>query len=139
MKTLDHYITLLESLSPANLGQLYELVCEDVRFSDPFNQVTGVEGYLELLGDMFQRLDEVRFTVHDCVQKGPIAYLYWTFTASSKTTGRLNFQGTSRLLFAEDGRVASHQDFWDSAAIYQQLPIIGILMRWLQRRAAHHG
>lgn len=139
MNTLDHYITLLENLAPANLEQLRELVSDDVHFSDPFNQVAGVEGYLELLREMFQRLDDVRFNVHERVQHDSIAYLYWTFTASSKTTGELHFQGTSRLLFTDDGRVASHQDFWDSAAIYQQLPIIGILIRWLQKRAAHRG
>ena len=137
MNTLDHYITLLENLSPANLEQLRELVDNDIRFSDPFNEVAGVDAYLQLLRDMFQRLEDVRFTIRESVKQDRIAYLYWTFSASSKITGKLHFQGTSRLLFAEDGRVVCHQDFWDSAAIYQQLPIIGILVRWLRKRAAH--
>jgi steroid delta-isomerase len=31
----------------------------------------------------------------------------------------------------------SHRDYWDAAGeLYEQLPVIGSLMRWLKRRIA---
>ena len=38
--------------------------------------------------------------------------------------------------FAADGRVAYHRDYWDPAeGIYEKLPWIGGLFRWIRRRA----
>lgn len=35
-----------------------------------------------------------------------------------------------------DGRIAQHRDDWDAAEeLYEKLPAIGALMRWLKRRA----
>lgn len=139
MSSLDHYIAHLETLSPANLGQLRDLVCDDVHFSDPFNDITGADHYLALLNEMFDRLDDIHFTVHEVSREGMVAHLYWTYSASSKLTGQLAFQGTSRIVLAENGLVACHQDFWDSAAVYGRLPLIGRLMGWLKKRTAYRG
>jgi len=33
-------------------------------------------------------------------------------------------------------RVAVHRDYWDAAEeLYEKLPVLGSLMRWLKRRA----
>ena len=35
-----------------------------------------------------------------------------------------------------DGRIVMHRDYWDVAEeLYEKLPLIGALMRWLKRRA----
>jgi hypothetical protein len=40
------------------------------------------------------------------------------------------------LRFAPDGRIAMHRDYWDAAEeLYEKLPLLGGLMRWLKRRA----
>ncbi|MCA0424309.1 MAG: nuclear transport factor 2 family protein, partial [Proteobacteria bacterium] len=40
------------------------------------------------------------------------------------------------LRLAADGRIAEHRDYWDAAEeLYEKLPAIGALMRWLKRRA----
>ncbi len=44
--------------------------------------------------------------------------------------------GGSYLTLAEDGRVKGHRDYWDAAEeLYEKLPVVGGLMRWLKRRA----
>ena len=38
---------------------------------------------------------------------------------------------------AADGRIARHRDYWDAAGeLYEKLPLLGTLMRWLRRRIA---
>ena len=45
-------------------------------------------------------------------------------------------RGASHLRFAPDGRVADHRDYWDAAEeLYEKLPVVGGVMRWLKRRA----
>jgi hypothetical protein len=44
-------------------------------------------------------------------------------------------QGASHLRLDGQGRVAQHRDYWDAAEeLYETLPIVGTLMRWLKRR-----
>ena len=44
--------------------------------------------------------------------------------------------GSSHLHLAADGRIAIHRDYWDAAEeLYEKLPVLGALMRWLKRRA----
>ena len=40
-------------------------------------------------------------------------------------------------MLADDGRITLHRDYWDAAEeLYEKLPVIGTLMRWLRRRLA---
>jgi hypothetical protein len=44
--------------------------------------------------------------------------------------------GASRLVFSAQGLVTLHRDYWDAAEeLYEKLPLVGGLMRWLKRRA----
>jgi steroid Delta-isomerase len=45
-------------------------------------------------------------------------------------------RGGSHIVFGDDGRIALHRDYWDAAEeLYEKLPAVGRLMRWLKRRA----
>jgi hypothetical protein len=40
------------------------------------------------------------------------------------------------VVFNEEGRVTMHRDYWDAAEeLYEKLPVVGALMRWLKKRA----
>jgi hypothetical protein len=39
-------------------------------------------------------------------------------------------------VFDAQGLVTLHRDYWDAAEeLYEKLPVVGALMRWLKRRA----
>ena len=45
-------------------------------------------------------------------------------------------RGGSHLVLAADGRITLHRDYWDAAEeLYEKLPAVGALMRFLKRRA----
>jgi hypothetical protein len=44
--------------------------------------------------------------------------------------------GASHLVFDAASKVQIHRDYWDAAEeLYEKLPWVGSLMRWLKRRA----
>jgi predicted ester cyclase len=146
---LQGYINFLESLSPDNVEQLYEYVAEGIVFSDPFNKISGSKAYVDLLKDMFEKLDDVQFTVYESLyqekdqlsgnlENNNTAYLYWNFSANSGATGKLNFDGSSRLVFNQDGKISSHQDFWDGLAVFQKIPILGAVLRIIKNKVSAH-
>jgi hypothetical protein len=45
-------------------------------------------------------------------------------------------RGGTHLRLAADGRILEHRDYWDAAEeLYEKLPLLGALMRWLKRGA----
>jgi hypothetical protein len=78
--------------------------------------------------------------VRDAVVQGDQCFLTWDFLFRMKRFNRAEqcIRGASQLWLAEDGRIRVHRDYWDAAEeLYEKLPLLGGLMRWLKKKAAH--
>lgn len=131
-------IAAFESLRPEDVGRLAALYTEDARFKDPFNEVQGHAALQQVFAHMFAALDEPRFVVTGAIVQGDQCFLAWDFLFRFKRFSRApqTVRGGSHLVFAPDGRIRLHRDYWDAAEeLYEKLPGIGALMRWLKRRA----
>ena len=127
-----------EQLTPADVARLGEWYAPDARFKDPFNEVQGVAAIQRIFAHMFEALDEPRFVIREAIVQGDQCFLSWDFLFRMKRLRRdlITVHGGSHLVFAADGRVALHRDYWDAAEeLYEKLPLVGGLMRWLKRRA----
>ncbi len=136
---IERIVRLFETISPASLDQVAELYTLDARFKDPFNEVQGPEAIRRIFEHMFESLDEPRFIVRDTIVQGRQAFLTWDFVFRMKRFDRApqTIRGGSHLVLAADGRITLHRDYWDAAEeLYEKLPVVGGLMRWLKRRAA---
>jgi steroid delta-isomerase len=123
------YARFFETLTPATLADLGQVVVPGVRFVDPFNDVVGMDGMRRVLARMFADLPDARFAVSD-VAVGDAAYLRWRFAG-----GRWTIEGVSEVHFAADGRATLHVDHWDAAAqLYQRIPVLGAAIRAVRRR-----
>lgn len=132
-------VTLYETLAPADLPALRGVYADEARFKDPFNQVQGVAAIARIFGHMFRTLDTPRFQVVDIVADGDALFLTWDFTFRTRSAGAqaMSIHGASHLRFDAAGQVALHRDYWDAAEeLYEKLPVLGVLMRWLKQRAA---
>jgi steroid Delta-isomerase len=128
-----------ERLAPADVARLGDWYAPDARFKDPFNEVQGVAAIQRIFAHMFESLDEPRFVIREAIVQGDQCFLSWDFLFRMKRLRRdlITVHGGSHLVFAADGRVALHRDYWDAAEeLYEKLPLVGGLMRWLKRRAA---
>jgi ketosteroid isomerase-like protein len=135
---LKPYVVFFEQLKPEDLTQLARFYANDARFKDPFNEVVGVEAVAGIFRHMFASLDEPRFAVRDVVVQGDQAFLAWDFVFRMRRFNRAEqrIRGGSHLRFGADGRITEHRDYWDAAEeLYEKLPVLGPLMRWLKRRA----
>jgi hypothetical protein len=92
-----------------------------------------------IFSHMFDTLDQPRFAVRDAIVQRDQAFLSWDFRFRMRRfrDDELCVRGGSHLRFAVDGRISDHRDYWDAAEeLYEKLPLVGTLMRWLKRRAA---
>jgi hypothetical protein len=102
--------------------------------------VRGVPQIQQIFLHMYEQLHEPRFIVTARVAQDEQVFLSWDFRFRFRRyrpgTEQL-IRGGSHLLLAPDGRIRSHRDYWDAAEeLYEKLPVVGGLMRWLRRRAS---
>ncbi len=132
-------VTFFEALTAADVKRVGEFYCSDARFKDPFNEVQGHAAIARVFEHMYVALHEPRFVVRDIVAEGDQCFLTWDFLFRFKRfspTLEHCVRGGSHLVFGSDGRIALHRDYWDAAEeLYEKLPAVGALMRWLKRRA----
>lgn len=109
---------------------------ENVRFKDPFNEVKGIESVYKIFAHMYRNLDDPRFIIKEYIEKENIAYVKWEFLFSFKNENEQEmFEGVSRLVMNEEGRVEEHIDYWDAAEnMYEKMPIIGWILRTIKRK-----
>ena len=135
---VQRIVTLFEQLSPQDLPRLAEIYTTDAHFKDPFNAVQGVTAIERVFEHMFSSLEAPRFVIRDVVVQGRQCFLSWDFMFRMKRFNRDEqvIHGGSHLRLAADGRITEHRDYWDAAEeLYEKLPVLGALMRWLKQRA----
>jgi ketosteroid isomerase-like protein len=139
-EALARVVAFYESITSSDIPGLAELYAADAFFKDPFNEVRGVPAIARIFEHMFVQVDAPRFAVRETVAQGDAAFLVWDFEFSFRRplpAGPRRIRGCSHLRFDAAGRVSMHRDYWDAAEeLYEQLPVIGIPMRWLRRRGA---
>ena len=137
--TLDGVARYFETLTPISVAALETYYDPQARFKDPFNQVQGVAAIRHIFEHMFVALDAPRFIITGQVAQGRQCFMTWEFRFRFKRFLRGTEQtilGTSHLVFSEQGLITLHRDYWDAAEeLYEKLPVVGSLMRWLKRRA----
>jgi len=101
--------------------------------------VRGAAAIEKIFRHMFAQVGEPRFLIHDAVIQGEQGFVTWEFRFRMRRFNRDEqvIRGASHLRFDAAGRVVFHRDYWDAAEeLYEKLPLVGSLMRFLRRQAA---
>lgn len=127
-------VAFYQGLNPLSLATLDQVYAEAACFIDPFNDVSGIPAIRRVFDHMFQAVQAPRFEVLESLTEGDSCFLLWHFVFGPP--GReTTVLGGSHLRYAADGRISFHRDHWDPAReLYEQVPVLGWLMRLLRKR-----
>ena len=138
-EAVTRVIAFFENISPADVATIGQFYAPQARFKDPFNEVVGVPAIQGIFAHMFEALEHPRFVVTGRVVQGAQCFLTWDFLFAFKNFEKgvtQTVRGASHLVLDDNGLVTLHRDYWDAAEeLYEKLPVVGALMRWLKRRA----
>lgn len=132
-------IEQFERLTLADVEHLGRYFHAQARFKDPFNEVQGLAPIQQIFRHMFDQVTHPRFVVHQVVAEGRQCFLTWNFHFERRTSSRDAWvvRGATHWQFDGDGLIIDHRDYWDAAEeLYEKLPLLGRLMRWLRRQAS---
>ena len=138
-ESVQRLVTFFEQLQPNDLPRLQTIYAREARFKDPFNEVQGLEAIERIFAHMFDALNSPHFIVTERIVQGHQCFLVWDFRFRFTRFDTATWQtvrGGTHLVFNEAGLVTLHRDYWDAAEeLYEKLPLLSGLMRWLKRRA----
>ncbi|MFM9878987.1 MAG: nuclear transport factor 2 family protein [Burkholderiaceae bacterium] len=137
-------VDFFQALSPRTLQNLGDFYSPDAFFKDPYQEVRGLAPIGRVFAHMYEVLDEPRFVIVDqLASRSPEGvvqcFFNWDFHFRFKRFQPQQAQwihGSSHLKLTPAGLVHYHRDYWDtSEEVYEKLPLLGSLMRWLKKQA----
>jgi hypothetical protein len=137
-KTLiEQFKHCFQDLGKANLSQLSDIYANDVVFKDPVHEIRGLVGLEDYLTTLCPDLSHYRLEYLDELISEHSAYIKWVMHSKHPKLGEkmINVRGVSHLQFSD--KVDFHEDFYDMGAkLYEQIPVLGNVTRWLKLRLA---
>jgi ketosteroid isomerase-like protein len=135
---IQRVIDQFENLSPNSIDALVALYSKDAFFKDPFNEVKGHAHIKHIFSHMFTQVNNPHFVIKNTLENGSHACLVWEFIFQLKQSSEINqvIRGCTWMTFNEELLITEHRDYWDAAEeLYEKIPVLGALMRWLKKRA----
>lgn len=125
-----------EQLSPQTLNNIEQIYAPSTRFIDPFNDLTGCRDTRRVFQHMFDTLDSPRFAVKRIASNGSSGFMTWDFHFSLRGRAQ-RISGCTEFELNDEGLIVLHRDYWDAAAqVYEQIPLLGAIVRFLRRKLA---
>ena len=116
-----------------NLDDVLSFYDEKCCFKDPFHNINSKELIRKLFVNMFQNLNNPRFTDLKMLSDGSIIVLSWTFVFERKGKKIQNrIKGSSWIQVNEKGYISHHHDYWDSVELFQTFRLLKFPLQFIK-------
>ena len=136
---LNNFVATYQKLSNTNLALLADVYHKEVTFIDPLHHVAGFDNLSKYFNNLYQHLTHCQFDIKHVVCCENEAALYWQMSYKHPKLNQGNMvvvEGHSQIKGHED-KVIYHRDYLDiGAMLYEQLPLLGRLIKWIKARAS---
>ena len=136
---VQKFIDTYQTLNIKSLDSLANIYTSDIVFEDPLHQVSGLSSMESYFEQLYLNLNSSHFDVFDRHIVGDHAFIYWRMTFSHKRINKgedIVVNGHSKLTFDGD-KVCYHRDYFDlGELIYQHVPVLGGLIKHINRKAS---
>jgi hypothetical protein len=134
---IERFKNYFRVMHEADLARLREIYSDQILFKDPVHDIRGLVELEDYFTSMCADLSDCRFEYLDEVVGDNAAYVKWVmhFRHPRLRNRLISVRGVSHLKFSD--RIEFHEDFYDMGAmLYEQLPVLGNVTRWLRLRLA---
>ena len=135
---VDQLKSYYKDLHAADLSKLHSIYADNVTFKDPVHKIQGLVDLEDYFQALCSDLSDCRFEFLDELVSEGSAYIKWVMHFRHPKLGNrlISVRGVSHLKFSD--RIDFQEDFYDMGAmLYEQLPLLGNVTRWLRHRLAN--
>jgi hypothetical protein len=137
MPLIERFKSCIQVLPEADLSLLREMYTDDVVFKDPVHEIRGLVGLEDYFATLISEMTDCRFEYLDEIVGDRSAYVKWMMHYRHPRLGNrlVSVRGVSHLRFGD--KIEFHEDVYDMGAmLYEQVPLLGNVTRWLRLRLA---
>ncbi|GIU04308.1 nuclear transport factor 2 family protein [Shewanella morhuae] len=135
---VDNFIELYQALNKNNLHLLGQVYGDDIIFTDPMHQISGLELLTQYFAKLYENVQHIQFEIKEVQQSDSQASLFWQMQYRHPKLNRgqlIRVDGMSQLKFND--KIYFHRDYFDlGQMLYEQVPCVGGVIRLLKTRAA---
>ena len=134
---LESFKSNFKDLKKADWSQLGNFYADNILFRDPVHELRGLVTLEDYFNTLCADLIVCRFEFLDQVVDDHSAYLKWIMHFRHPRLGNeiIDVRGVSHLRWTD--KIEFHEDFYDMGAmLYERLPVLGNVTRWLKLRLA---
>jgi len=136
--------SLFNNFNSKTLHLADEFYDPDVVFQDPIVELKGRDRLKAYYADMYENVTSIRFDFSGGIEKDEEAVVFWTMEVRAKgfKGGEpVLLDGSSHIKFGgESGKAVYHRDYFDMGAfVYENIPVLGSIVRYTKKRLSKHG
>lgn len=136
---VQEFFDFYQKLDKNCTKDLHHFYAKKITFTDPFHRVQGLDALVAYFDKLYARVTAISFEFDEPQLMGERVWASWVMTYSHPRINGdkpVRVEGVSRLDW-QDGKVMVHRDFFDAGQmLYEHLPLLGGVIRLLQRRMA---
>ncbi|TMO64990.1 nuclear transport factor 2 family protein [Pseudoalteromonas aurantia] len=136
---LEKFIGMYDVLRADNLSVLADVYHPDIVFIDPLHVVEGLGELTEYFQHLYVNVQSIEFDITDRYTKDSNGFVYWQMRychPKLNSGNEIVVDGHSKLTFL-GGKVVHHRDYFDvGSLLYRQIPILGFLVKLVDKRAS---
>jgi hypothetical protein len=112
------------------------LYADDAWFGDPFHVVEGIDEIEHYFLVMAEPVASCTFRVDSIQRSGSDYFARWTMHLESRAARGevIEAIGLSHVRFNAEGKIVFQQDYWDTSAMFDRLPVVGYWTRLVKNR-----
>ncbi|GLS83717.1 nuclear transport factor 2 family protein [Paraferrimonas haliotis] len=135
---LDNFAELYQKLNKHNLDSLADVYDDHIVFEDALHRVEGIDKLTDYFAGLYENLNQCDFEIERIIEDGQQATVIWLMRYSHPklNSGKpVEVPGVSHLKYSD--KITYHRDYMDlGMMLYEQLPILGGVIRAVKRRAS---
>jgi len=127
------YAVFSEEVIGKTLRHVY---ADTAYFRDGMKEVVGIDALEEYFLKSAETVHECTFDIQDVAAHEGNYYFRWIMHLTTKRWKDKPIQavGMSHVRFNAEGKIIFHQDYWDTSVIYEQVPVMGSVIRWIKKK-----
>jgi len=105
-------------------------------FRDGYREVEGLDNIEAYFLKSAETVHTAGFDIQDVAVHEGNYYFRWVMDLTTKRWKNepITTVGMSHVRFDRGGKVTFHQDYWDTSVVYEKIPVMGSVIRWIRRQ-----
>jgi len=136
-EAVERFVSFYRVFSVENIREnIRTIYADDAYFRDGYREVQGLDAIEAYFLKSAETVHECTFDIQDIAVHEGNYYFRWVMDLTTKRwkDDPVKTVGMSHVRFDKEGMIVFHQDYWDTSVIYEKVPVMGLVIRWIRKQ-----